>query len=70
MAASLTTALVALALAASNIAAAVTTDINGKQQLAFNAGSTAFQVQGGDRVSTAFLGSYSSGATGNRRNAT
>ena len=53
-----------------NIAAAVTTDVNGKQQLAFNAGSTAFQVQGGDRVATALLGSFSAGTVGNVSNVT
>jgi flagellin len=53
-----------------NINAAVSTDVNGKQQLAFDSSSTAFQVQGGDRIATAFLGSYSSGSTGNVANVT
>jgi len=53
-----------------NITAAINTDANGKQQLTFNAASTAFQVQGGDRVSTALLGSFSSGSTGNVANVT
>jgi flagellin len=51
-----------------NITAAVSTDATGKQQLTFNSSSTAFQVQGGDRVSTALLGSYSSGSTGSVAN--
>ena len=51
-----------------NITAAVNTDATGKQQLTFSSGSTAFQVQGGDRVATALLGSFSSGATGNAAN--
>ena len=41
------------------------TDAASKQQLSFNSGSTAFQVQGADRVATGLLGSYSSGAIGN-----
>ncbi len=49
----------------SNIAAAINTDTSGKQQLTFNSASTAFQVQGGDRVATGLLGSFSSGSTGN-----
>lgn len=53
-----------------NITAAVHTDANGAQQLSFNSGSTAFQVQAGDRVATAFLGSFSSGSTGNVANVT
>ncbi|MEQ1886753.1 MAG: flagellin [Bryobacteraceae bacterium] len=48
----------------SNITAAVNTDADGKQQLTFNSASTAFQVQGGDRVSTALLANFSSGSTG------
>src|SRR5258706_1829790 len=48
-----------------NITAAINTDGNSKQQLTFNSSSTAFQVQGGDQVATALLGSYSSGAIGN-----
>jgi flagellin len=47
-----------------NIKAAINTDANGKQQLTFSSASTAFQVQGGDRVATALLGNFSSGATG------
>jgi flagellin len=48
-----------------NITAAINTDANGKQQLTFNSASTAFQVQGGDRVSTALLGNFATGSTGN-----
>jgi flagellin len=48
-----------------NVKAAINTDANGKQQLTFGSSSTAFQVQGGDRVATALLGNFSSGATGN-----
>ncbi|HEV2201154.1 MAG TPA: flagellin [Bryobacteraceae bacterium] len=47
-----------------NIAAAINTDTSGKQQLTFNSSATAFQVQGGDQVATALLGSFSSGSTG------
>src|SRR5262249_23611493 len=50
------------------ITAAIHTDANGAQQLAFDSAATAFQVQGGDRVATALLGSFSSGATGNSAN--
>jgi flagellin len=52
----------------SNITAAINTDSTGKQQLTFNSASTAFQVQGGDRVATALLGNFSSGPTGNVAN--
>jgi flagellin len=48
-----------------NITAAISTDANGKKQLTFNSASTAFQIQGGDRVATALLGSFASGSTGN-----
>jgi flagellin len=48
-----------------NITASISTDSAGRQQLAFNSGSTAFQIQGGDRVATALLGNFSSGSTGN-----
>lgn len=47
-----------------NITASINTDSSGKQQLTFSSSSAAFQVQGGDRVATALLGSYSSGSTG------
>ncbi|HVP00902.1 MAG TPA: flagellin [Bryobacteraceae bacterium] len=53
-----------------NITAAINTDSTGKQQLTFNSASTAFQVQGGDRVATAMLGNFSSGSTGNVANVT
>jgi flagellin len=53
-----------------NITAAINTDASGKQQLTFNSASSAFQVQGGDRVATALLGSFSSGPTGNVANVT
>ena len=53
-----------------NVTASVVTDATGKQQLAFNSGSTAFQVQGGDQVSSALLGSFASGSTGNVTNVT
>jgi flagellin len=48
-----------------NITASIVTDSSGRQQLAFNSASTAFQVQGGDRVATALLGNFASGSTGN-----
>jgi flagellin len=41
-----------------NITAAINTDASGKSQLTFNSASTAFQVQGGDQVATALMGSY------------
>lgn len=48
-----------------NITAAIaTTGTNNAQQLTFNSATTAFQVQGDDKVSTALLGSFASGATG------
>jgi flagellin len=47
-----------------NITAAVNTDSSGKQQLVFNSSATAFQVQGGDQVATALLGSFSNALTG------
>ena len=48
-----------------NITAAINTDSSGRQQLTFNSSTAAFQVQGGDGIATALLGSYSSGAIGN-----
>jgi flagellin len=48
-----------------NITASVVTDSAGRQQLGFNSATTAFQVQGGDRVANAVLGNFASGATGN-----
>jgi flagellin len=53
-----------------NVTASVNTDADGKQQLAFNSGSAAFQVQGDDQVATALLGNFSSGAVGNVANVT
>ena len=43
-----------------NITAALNIDSSGKTQLTFNSSSAAFQVQGGDQVATALLGSFSS----------
>jgi flagellin len=43
-----------------NITAVVNTDSTGKQQLAFNSGTTGFQVQAGDRLANALLGNYTS----------
>jgi flagellin len=51
-----------------NITASINTDASGKQQLSFNSASTAFQVQGADRVATAVMGNFSSGTTGNVAN--
>jgi flagellin len=51
-----------------NITAAINIDSSGRQQLTFNSSSAAFQVQGGDNIATALLGSYSSGAVGNSAN--
>ena len=48
-----------------NVTASTVTDSTGKQQLAFSSASTAFQVQGDDQVSTALLGNFASGSTGN-----
>ncbi len=54
-----------------NITASVSTDASGKQTLAFSSASTAFQVQGADQVSTAFLGNFhSSGPQGASANVT
>jgi flagellin len=48
-----------------NITAAINVDSSGKSQLTFNSPNAAFQVQGGDQIATALLGSFSSGSTGN-----
>ncbi len=49
-----------------NITAAIaTTGTNNAQQLTFNSATTAFQIQGDDKVSTALLGNFASGAVGN-----
>jgi flagellin len=53
-----------------NVTASIHTDATGKEQLTFNSASTAFQVQGGDRVATALLGNFSTGSTGNIANVT
>jgi flagellin len=45
------------------ITAAINTDNNGKQQLTFNSSTTAFQVQGGDKVATAVLGNFQVGGS-------
>lgn len=58
------------AFANAGITASVVTNASGQQQLAFSSSSTAFQVQGGDQVATALLGSFSSGSTGNVANVT
>jgi flagellin len=47
-----------------NVTAAINTDINGKQQLTFSSSVASFQTEAGDRVANAFLGNFSSGATG------
>lgn len=48
-----------------NIVASVHTDQNGGQELAFTSSTSAFQVQAGDQMANALMGSFSSGATGN-----
>jgi len=48
-----------------NITAAIGTNSSNQSQLSFNSASTAFQVQGGDKVATALLGNFASGSTGN-----
>ena len=53
-----------------DVTASINTDATGKQQLSFNSGTTAFQVQGGDQVATALMGNFSSGSTGNVANVT
>jgi flagellin len=51
-----------------NITAAINTDPSGRQQITFNSSSAAFQVQGGDKIATALLGSFGAGPTGNTAN--
>ncbi|MEP7352913.1 MAG: flagellin [Acidobacteriota bacterium] len=46
-----------------NVLASITTDANGKQQLAFKSATTAFQVQAGDRQANALLGNFEQNAT-------
>jgi len=55
-----------------NVTAAINTDATGKKQLTFESGSSAFQVQAGDQIAAAFLGSFSNAttATGNSANVT
>jgi flagellin len=52
------------------IRASVNTDSTGKKQLAFNSSTTAFQVDAGDRVSSAFLGQFEQNASLTGTNAT
>jgi flagellin len=51
-----------------NITAAINVDASGKSQLTFNSASTAFQVQGGDKVATALMGNFSGTMVGNVAN--
>ena len=46
-----------------NVLASITTDSNGKQQLAFKSSTTAFQVQAGDRLANALLGNFERNAS-------
>jgi flagellin len=46
-----------------NVLASVSTDSNGKQQLAFKSSTTAFQVQAGDRLANALLGNFERNAS-------
>ncbi len=54
----------AAAFKAGGIKAVINTDTTGKQQLTFTSSSTAFQVEAGDRLANALVGSFSAGATG------
>ncbi|MBV9743598.1 MAG: hypothetical protein JO099_07530 [Acidobacteriia bacterium] len=54
----------AAAFKAANIVASVHTDANGGQELAFQSGTTAFQVEAGDQMANALLGNLT-GPTGN-----
>jgi flagellin len=47
------------------IVASVHTDVSGGQQLSFSSSTAAFQVQAGDRMANALMGSFSGGSTGN-----
>jgi flagellin len=47
-----------------NITASLSTDTNGRVQLAFSSATTAFQVQGDDKVATAFLGAFNGSSVG------
>jgi flagellin len=53
----------ATALRNAGIRASVVTDSSGRQQLAFNSSTTAFQVEGGDRTANALLGKFERNAT-------
>jgi flagellin len=53
-----------------NITASVSTNAANQQTLAFSSATTAFQVQGGDQVATALMGSFATGAQGNVANVT
>ncbi len=46
------------------IAASITTDATGKQQLAFTSSTTAFQAEAGDKMSNALMGNYLSAEEG------
>ena len=60
----------ATAFSNANITASANTDSTGKTQLVFSSSNSAFQVTGGDQVSTALLGNFASGSTGNTANPT
>jgi hypothetical protein len=53
-----------------NITASISTNAADQQTLAFSSATTAFQVQGGDQVATALMGSFATGAQGNVANVT
>ncbi len=53
----------ATALKNAGIRASVVTDSTGKQQLAFNSSTTAFQVEAGDRTANALLGKFERNAS-------
>ena len=53
----------ATAFANAGINATIATDANGKEHLAFNSSTTAFQVEAGDRTSNALLGVTTGGST-------
>jgi flagellin len=46
-----------------NITASTVTDASGKQQLAFNSSTSAFQVQAGDKTANALLGNFAQNAS-------
>ncbi len=53
----------ATALKNAGIRASIVTDSSGRQQLAFNSSTTAFQVEAGDRTANALLGKYERNAS-------